>query len=142
MSSTAEHEAVRRYYSDAAEDYRYWGETFNMHFGFWRWGMNPWRLEPMLERMNQEVIERITTGLRADARVLDLGCGVGTPLQWALETHKVAQAIWPLTPANRILDETYYDKVLPTLDRQLGLAGLRLTRFLTDGLGAGQCPAP
>lgn len=87
MSPSTEHGAVRRYYSDAAEDYRYWGDTFNMHFGFWRWGMNPWRLEPMLERMTREVLERITTGLHADARVLDLGCGVGTPLRWAAEYY-------------------------------------------------------
>ena len=85
MSGSTEHGAVRRYYSDAAQDYRFWGYKFNMHFGFCRWGMNPLRLEPMLERMNQEVLDRVTAVLKVNGRVLDLGCGVGTPLRWGAE---------------------------------------------------------
>jgi len=71
------------------------------------------------------------------------GSGVdgGGPVQWALETHKVAQKIWKLTPENKILDDDYYNRVLPLLDQQLGLASLRLTRFLEDALGSDECPA-
>ena len=36
-------------------------------------------------------------------------------------------------PASRIVDDSYYAKILPTLDRQLGLARLRLARFLNAG---------
>ena len=36
------------------------------------------------------------------------GVDGGTPLQWALETHKVAQAVWNLTPDNKVLDDAYY----------------------------------
>jgi S1/P1 Nuclease len=64
------------------------------------------------------------------------GIDGGTPLQWALETHQAAQQVWQLTPANLILDENYYETVLPVLDRQLGVAGLRLARFLTDAFSA------
>jgi hypothetical protein len=35
----------------------------------------------------------------------------------------------------------YYAKILPTLDRQLGLAGLRLAQFLNDVKAPGQCVA-
>jgi hypothetical protein len=34
-----------------------------------------------------------------------------------------------------VVDDTYYAKVLPTLDRQLGLAGLRLARLLNEANG-------
>lgn len=64
------------YYEVAGPDYRAWSPAFNMHFGYWRWGMNPWRLAPMLEQMNAEVLARL--GLPdGPVRVLDMGCGLG-----------------------------------------------------------------
>ena len=42
-------------------------------------------------------------------------------------------------PASRIVDDSYYAKILPTLDRQLGLARLRLARFLYAAEAAGKC---
>jgi hypothetical protein len=63
-------------------------------------------------------------------------------VRWANETHAVAQQVWRLTPASNILDQRYYDQVLPILDRQLGLAGLRLTRLLQEAFASEQCPVP
>ena len=37
--------------------------------------------------------------------------------------------------------EAAQPEVLPILDRQLGVAGLRLARFLNDAYGSKQCPA-
>ena len=37
---------------------------------------------------------------------------------------------------SRMVDDAYYGKVLPSLDRQLGLAGLRLAHFLNDAYGS------
>jgi hypothetical protein len=86
-------------------------------------------------------VTRLENGWLKSQEAQQPGIDGGTPLDWALETHKVAQTVWPLTPANKILDEPYYDRVLPALDRQLGVAGLRLARFLTDAFRAtGQCP--
>jgi hypothetical protein len=68
------------------------------------------------------------------------GVDGGAPLQWALETHKVAQAVWNLTPDNKVLDDAYYRKVLPMLDKQLGLGGLRLARVLNNAYASKQCP--
>ena len=39
-------------------------------------------------------------------------------------------------PERHVVDDAYYAKVLPSLDRQLGLAGLRLAKFLNEGYGA------
>jgi len=62
------------YYTEAGMDYRAWSRNFNMHFGFYRWGMNPLALERMLEEMSRQVFGRL--GLRDGMRVLDLGCGL------------------------------------------------------------------
>jgi hypothetical protein len=70
------------------------------------------------------------------------GVDGGTPEQWANEAHKIAQAVWAGLPDNSMLDDVYYKKALPVLDRQLGVAGLRLARFLNDAYASNQCPVP
>lgn len=59
----------------------------------------------------------------------------GTPVQWAEETHQAARFVWDQLSDGHVVDDTYYAKVLPTLDRQLGLAGLRLARLLNEANG-------
>ena len=43
------------YYENAAPDYGEWSRGFNMHFGFYRRGVNRFRRETMLEEMNRQV---------------------------------------------------------------------------------------
>ena len=50
-SDPTPHSSVIRYYTDATQDYEAWSRRFNMHFGYWRRGLNPLRLEPMLDEM-------------------------------------------------------------------------------------------
>jgi S1/P1 Nuclease len=64
----------------------------------------------------------------------------GTPLQWALETHDVAKTVWHRLPTDHVLDDAYYLDVLPIIDRQLGVAGLRLARFLNEAYASNRCP--
>jgi nuclease S1 len=87
-------------------------------------------------------VTRLERGWLAGPGARTPGIEGGRPDQWADATHKVAQDVWRLTPPHRILDETYYETVLPVLDQQLGLAGLRLARFLEDALGSDLCPVP
>jgi len=61
---------------------------------------------------------------------------------WAEESHKVARPVWYLRPADDVLDDRYLRDVLPMLDRQLGLAGLRLARLLNEAYGSNRCPVP
>lgn len=63
----------------------------------------------------------------------------GTPAQWAEETHQAARFVWEQLRASRVVDDVYYGRILPTLDRQLGLAGLRLARLLNDLQASWQC---
>jgi hypothetical protein len=60
------------------------------------------------------------------------GVDGGRPAEWAEETHRAAHGVWERLPESRVVDDAYYAKILPTLDRRLGLAGLRLARFLND----------
>lgn len=66
---------VLEFYNATDADYGEWSADFNMHFGYWTRGMNPLAREPMLERMNREVVERLR--LHDKALVVDLGCGTG-----------------------------------------------------------------
>ena len=50
---------VVEYYTDTGMDYRTWSARFNMHFGYWRRGLNPFRREPMLEEMNRQVVSTV-----------------------------------------------------------------------------------
>jgi cyclopropane fatty-acyl-phospholipid synthase-like methyltransferase len=71
----------QRYYEEAGPDYAAWSPNFNMHFGYFRWGMNPLRREAMLEQMNCEVRERLRLPADSPVRVLDMGCGLGATLR-------------------------------------------------------------
>jgi ubiquinone/menaquinone biosynthesis C-methylase UbiE len=75
----------QRYYEEAGPDYAAWSARFNMHFGFFRWGMNPFQREPMLEQMNQEILHRLhlnrESSAHVPARILDMGCGLGATLR-------------------------------------------------------------
>lgn len=75
--------SFQRYYAEAGPDYAAWSPNFNMHFGYFRRGLNPFRLEPMLEQMNREVLLRLhlERDLPEPVRVLDMGCGVGATLR-------------------------------------------------------------
>jgi MPBQ/MSBQ methyltransferase len=75
----------QRYYEEAGPDYAAWSAAFNMHFGFFHWGMNPFRREAMLEEMNRQVFDRLDLEneffAHAHPRILDMGCGLGATLR-------------------------------------------------------------
>jgi hypothetical protein len=84
----------------------------------------------------------VKSGWLESAEAKTPGIDGGTPVDWALETHRIARDIYNKTPANFVIDRTYYDAVLPVLERQLGVAGLRLARFLNDAYSSSSCPVP
>ena len=68
-------EPVRRYYAVAGPDYRYWSPNWNMHFGYYRRGLNPFAREPMLQELSRQVLGRLAN---CSAPWLDAGCGMGS----------------------------------------------------------------
>lgn len=79
--TTAQATDFQRYYEEAGPDYAAWSPHFNMHFGFFRWGMNPLRRETMLEQMNLEVMDRLRLTSDSPLCIFDMGCGLGATLR-------------------------------------------------------------
>ncbi|HKF47171.1 MAG TPA: methyltransferase domain-containing protein [Terracidiphilus sp.] len=113
-ATTASADSFQRYYEEAGPDYAAWSPHFNMHFGFFRWGMNPFRREAMLEQMNQEVLARLRPAT-ASARILDMGCGLGATLRSiarglpASDLHGITLVPWQLEQGrhlNQLCPET------------------------------------
>jgi S1/P1 Nuclease len=87
-------------------------------------------------------VDKLEAGWLKTPEALDSAVIAGTPTDWVLETHGVAQAVWALEPANNELDDNYYQQILPMLDKQLGRGGLRLAAFLNDAYSSTECMAP
>lgn len=68
---------IIHYFEHAGLDYYYWDHAFNMHFGYFSPGMNPFNRSALLEQMNREVMRRLVLEREEQPRVLDLGCGLG-----------------------------------------------------------------
>ena len=104
--------SFQRYYEEAGPDYAAWSPHFNMHFGFFRWGMNPLKREAMLEQMNKEILSRLHLNSEPSehvpARILDLGCGLGATLRsfaqrlpWA-DLHGITLVPWQLEQGRQL----------------------------------------
>jgi hypothetical protein len=69
------------YYENAGPDFGEWSAGFNMHFGYFRWGLSPFHREPMLNEMNRQVLSRLRLDPAGDGLLVDLGCGVGATVR-------------------------------------------------------------
>ncbi|HTB96363.1 MAG TPA: methyltransferase domain-containing protein [Terracidiphilus sp.] len=106
-------DSFQRYYEEAGPDYAAWSPAFNMHFGFFRWGMNPFNREAMLEQMNVEILQRLhlEEAPSSHPRVLDMGCGLSATLrsiarrQPAAELHGITLVPWQLEQS-RLLNQS------------------------------------
>lgn len=88
------------------------------------------------------LVDRIERGWLKSPEATTSGIDGGTPVAWVEETHKEAQKVWKLTPDSHVLDDEYLKKAEPIIERQLGVAGLRLARFLNEAYASNQCPVP
>ena len=82
------------YFTEVADDYRAWSPSYNMHFGFWRLGLNPLRREGMLVEMNRAVGRALKLDQPRPAHestqrrcVVDLGCGAGATARTLVGDH-------------------------------------------------------
>ena len=78
---------IVRYYTEVGPDYGTWSKLYNMHFGMFRRGMNPFDLEGMLERMNDEVLKTLQLNPLVAQEVLDMGCGLGATARYAVSLY-------------------------------------------------------
>jgi len=76
------------FYNEASEDYEFWSHDYNMHFGYFiPFITNPFRRDSMLNQMNSQVIKRLNIGAQKN-RLVDLGCGMGGTMRYALKQYK------------------------------------------------------
>jgi len=73
---------IVRHNDGIGADYRYWSHSYNIHFGYWRWGVNPFDREAMLVEMNEQVLQRLQLPLDAPAVIVDAGCGTGATCRY------------------------------------------------------------
>ncbi|MEL6853424.1 MAG: methyltransferase domain-containing protein, partial [Bacteroidota bacterium] len=99
---------VLDHYEVAGPDYAYWSRAFNMHFGYFAWGMNPFKLEPMLERMNAEALDRLGLPEEQESLIGDLGCGLGATSRYAARRFGAATVLgftvvpWQVEQGNQL----------------------------------------
>lgn len=86
-------ETIIDYYSQAGMDYEPWSTNFNMHFGYFSWGLNPFNREALLNEMNLQVCRRLSLvqDRWTNNKVIDLGCGVGATARFCVQHYKSTQ---------------------------------------------------
>jgi MPBQ/MSBQ methyltransferase len=85
------YEKIRRYYDIAGPDYSAWSSRFNMHFGYCRHFTDIFRLEKMLNNMNQVVLDELHLKNGTPAHIADLGCGVGTVARFTAKRQPLSK---------------------------------------------------
>ncbi|MBK8498735.1 MAG: methyltransferase domain-containing protein [Flavobacteriales bacterium] len=66
---------IDAHYHASAALYKQWSCEGHLHFGYWRWGLNPCHRKRMLEELVHQVVSKLAPG--AGTRLADLGCGYG-----------------------------------------------------------------
>lgn len=83
---------ITNFYNQATEDYKFWSKDFNMHFGYYiPFKTNIFKRDAMLNEMNNQVITRLQLTTNKGL-LIDLGCGMGGTMRYALKKHKKLSA--------------------------------------------------
>jgi ubiquinone/menaquinone biosynthesis C-methylase UbiE len=97
-----------QYYDEVGNGYLTWSRRLNIHFGYYRRGMNPFDLEAMLTQMNREVLRRLNIQANENAIILDAGCGVGESMRYMARLRPLARfhgatiSPWQVATAQKI----------------------------------------
>jgi SAM-dependent methyltransferase len=78
---------ILQYYAAATNDYEAWSPGFNMHFGYWRFGLNPFRREAMLQELSRQSLKRLNLPELGKVRLADLGGGTGATARLAVDEY-------------------------------------------------------
>ena len=130
-------DSFQRYYKEAGPDYAAWSPHFNMHFGFFRRGMNPFNREAMLEQMNLEISRRLQLTAIPSPRILDMGCGLGATLRSfarrlpTADLRGITLVPWQLEQGRQLNALTPHSANI-----QLGLADYEHTSFASESFDA------
>jgi cyclopropane fatty-acyl-phospholipid synthase-like methyltransferase len=84
-SPPSKKQLIINYYEKAGRDYYTWSKQYNMHFGYFEKGMNPFVREAMLEKLNENVLQRLKINISSFATIADFGCGLGATLRYGVK---------------------------------------------------------
>lgn len=104
-------EQIISYYEKAGRDYHTWSKKYNMHFGYYEKGMNPFRRETMLEKLNEKVFNELAINIESNCDVADFGCGLGATVRYGAKKfpHAKFKGItlvpWQVTEAVALNDK-------------------------------------
>ena len=107
-------QGIINYYSEAGIDYEPWSRRFNMHFGYFRFGINPFSREAMLDEMNNQALTRLQLSYDNNNTLLDLGCGVGATGRYIVNNSERVSVIgativpWQIEQAKQLSIENKY----------------------------------
>lgn len=112
---------------DVAQEYRnlhtMW-DTGLIRFAYYDWGA-------YVEVLEQRILK--DPAIQAQGHSID-------PVEWALQTHATLNQVWSDTTQDVLtLDDEYYKKAMPVMDKQLALAGLHLAAFLNQAFATSSC---
>ncbi|MGV6830844.1 MAG: SAM-dependent methyltransferase [bacterium] len=109
-SSEKNNVEIVQFYEEATEDYEFWSNDFNMHFGYFvPFKTNPFKRDSMLNQLNSQVLKRLNIGNKK-SRLIDLGCGMGATMRYALSEYKnltsygVTLSDFQVTHGNKLLE--------------------------------------
>ena len=84
----ASRQDIINFYDEATEDYSFWSQDLNMHFGYFNLKRtNLFRRDTMLNEMNLRIYNNLQLGKGIQV-VADLGCGMGGTMRHFLKTNK------------------------------------------------------
>lgn len=100
---------IKTFYDEATEDYTFWSQDFNMHFGYFSVGKtNLFLRDTMLNEMNTQVLKRLELP-SSKQLIADLGCGMGGTMRHFLQNHPLLSMIgvtlsdFQVTEGNKLL---------------------------------------
>lgn len=108
-------QTIVEYYSKAGIDYEPWSRKYNMHFGYYRPGVNPFWRENLLDEMNAQVINRLVLPQDELSQIIDLGCGVGATARYCISNMPGARVTgativpWQIEKALEMTDPAHVD---------------------------------
>ena len=110
------HKSIKKFYERADQDYAFWSKGMNMHFGYWKRGINPFRREQMIEQMNVEVIGKMNICPKG-ANLADLGCGFGATARHAVKKNPRVRVAAVTIVSDQIINGEKHNKQQGLEDR-------------------------
>ncbi|PKV52693.1 ubiquinone/menaquinone biosynthesis C-methylase UbiE [Aquimarina sp. MAR_2010_214] len=93
LKRSSTREKIIQFYDEATEDYEFWSNDFNMHFGYYiPFKTSILKRDSMLNEMNQQVFDRLQVA-KQNSLVADLGCGIGGTIQYGLRKYPLLHII-------------------------------------------------